>query len=94
MFVFHMAHVNVHQRSSGKEMVGFGRNHSDFMVAEFTDMPSRSNARNAVSYNYNVMHSWMIIPKLRFLVARTCRFYDGNTTSCHLGFSLLLNLRN
>lgn len=51
----HVAHVDVHERGTGEEVVRFCRNDGYLVVAELSDMPGGGDAGNSVS-KYNYMH--------------------------------------
>jgi len=44
-----VSHVDVHERGTRKEMVGFGRNNGDAMITALPDMSRSTNTSNAVS---------------------------------------------
>jgi len=49
-----MSHIDVHQRGTGKEVIGFGGNDGDFVVAKFSDKPGGGDAADSVSDDGNV----------------------------------------
>jgi hypothetical protein len=65
VFVLHMAHIYIHECRSGKEVVGFGRDDRDAMIASLPDVTGGSNARDAVAYNDNVFHNESQSSKVR-----------------------------
>ena len=63
IFVAHVPHIDIHERSTGEKVIRFGRYHSNVMIAEFADKASGSDAGNTVSED-DYMHRVRLISLL------------------------------
>lgn len=56
MLKFHVAHVNIHECSTRKKVLGFRGDNGDPMVGLFTNVPGSRYATDAIADDHDVFH--------------------------------------